>query len=159
MTIPGGPKPFIRHVHLTGDFAITEVTFTKWNTRQGASELSLHAQGQKVSDPKKEELPKVTGDISGHVELLDGVAHFSKLSYKVPGATADVHGTYSLNDEGIDLHGQLRVDTKFSKTAGGPKGLLTRATEGLFAAGNGKGEILPVKLAGTYDDPSYGLDK
>lgn len=43
-------------------------------------ELSLHAQGQKVSDPKKEELPKVTGEISRHVELLDGVAHFSKLS-------------------------------------------------------------------------------
>jgi len=39
------------------------------------------------------------------------------------------------------------------------KGLLTRATEGLFAKGKGKGEVLPVKLTGTYDDPSYGLDK
>jgi AsmA-like C-terminal region len=159
MTIPGGPKPFIRRVHLTGDFAITEVTFTKWKTRQGASELSLRAQGQKVSAPKKEELPKITGEISGHVDVLDGVAHFSNLSYKLPGAVANVRGTYSFNDEHIDLHGQLRVDTKFSKTSGGPKGLLTRATEGLFAKGNGNGEILPVKLTGTYDEPSYGLDK
>jgi len=51
------------------------------------------------------------------------------------------------------------VDTKFSKTAGGAKALLTRATEGLFAKGNGNGEILPVKLTGTYDHASYGLDK
>jgi hypothetical protein len=159
MTIPGGPKPFIRRVHLTGDFAITEVTFTKWKTRQGASELSLRAQGQKVSDPNKEELPTITGELSGHVELVDGVAHFSNLSYKLPGAIANVQGTYSFSDERIDLHGQLRVDTKFSKTASGPKGLLTRATEGLFAKGNGDGEILPVKLTGTYDDASYGLDK
>ena len=51
------------------------------------------------------------------------------------------------------------MDTKFSKTAGGPKGLLTRVTEGLFAKGKGNGETLPVKLTGTYDDPTYGLDK
>ena len=159
MTISGGPKPFIRRVHLTGDFGITEVTFAKAKTQQNVSELSLRAQGQKVPDPENAELPKITGELSGHVEVIDGVAHFSKLSYRVPGATADVHGTYSFNDERIDLHGQLRVDRKFSRTAGGPKGLLTRVTEGLFAKGSGTGEILSVKLTGTYDDPSYGLDK
>jgi hypothetical protein len=36
---------------------------------------------------------------------------------------------------------------------------LTRAAEGLLAKGRGKGEILPVKLTGTYGHPSYGLDK
>jgi AsmA-like C-terminal region len=159
ITISGGPKPFIQRVHLTGDFGITEVTFTKPKTQQNVSELSLRAQGQKVPDPKNAEWPKITGELSGHVELIDGVAHFSELSYKVPGATADAHGTYSFDDKRIDLHGQLRVDRRFSMTASGPKGLLTRVTEGLFAKGKGKGEILPVKLTGTYDDPSYGLDK
>jgi hypothetical protein len=73
MTIPRGPQPFIRRVHLTGDFGINEVTFTRHKTQPGASEK-----------------------------------------------------------------------------------LLTRTTEGLFAKGNGKGEILLVKLTGTYDDASYG---
>lgn len=159
LTVTGGPQPFIRRVHLTGDFGIAEVTFTKYKTQQRTSELSLRAQGQKVPEPDKERLPKITGEISGHVELIDGVAHFSNLSYKLPGAVANVRGTYRFQDERIDLHGELRVDTKFSKTSGGPKGLLTRATEGLFAKGKGKGEIFPVKLTGTYDDPSYGLDK
>lgn len=159
LTVTGGPQPFIRRVHLTGDFVITEVTFTKYKTQQRASELSLRAQGQKVPEPDKERLPKVTGEISGHVELIDGVAHFSNLSYKLPGAVANVRGTFSFQDERIDLHGQLQVDNKFSKTSGGPKALLTRATEGLFAKGKGKGEIFAVRLTGTYDVPSYGLDK
>jgi hypothetical protein len=37
--------------------------------------------------------------------------------------------------------------------------LVTRVIEPLFARGRGKGEILPVKLTGTYDHPSYGLDE
>jgi hypothetical protein len=93
------------------------------------------------------------------VELFDGVAHFSNLTYALPSAFADMHGTYSFNDERIDLHGKLRVDTKFSQTATGAKALLTRATEALLARSKGNGEILPVKMTGTYDHPSYGLDK
>ena len=44
-----------------------------------------------------------------------------------------MHGTYSLIDERVDLHGELKVDTKFSKTAKGVKVALTRAVELLAA--------------------------
>lgn len=159
VTIPGGPRPFMQRIRLRGDFGLSEVAFTKEKTQQGVSELSLRAQGRKVPDAQKEVLPRITGKIAGHVELVDGVAHFSNLSYTLPGALANMHGTYSFNDKRIDLHGTLRVDTKFSKTAGGPKALLTRAAEGLLAKGKGHGEILPVKLTGTYDRTPYGLDK
>lgn len=70
-----------------------------------------------------------------------------------------MHGTYSFIDERIDLHGQLEVDTKFSATSTGPKGLVTRVIQPLFARSLGKGEIVAVKLTGTYDHPSYGLDR
>jgi AsmA-like protein len=157
--IPGGARQFIQRVRLRGDFGLTDVAFTKEKTQYEVSELSLRAQGRKVPGGQNEALPKVTGKIVGHVELLDGVAHFSNLTYTLPGATANLHGTYSFIDERIDLHGDLTVETKFSATATGPKGLLTRAIEPLVAKARGKGEILPVKLTGTYDHPSYGLDK
>ena len=76
---------------------MTEVAFTKEKTQHGVSELSLRAQGQKVPDAQKEVLPKILGNLSGHVDLLDGVAHFSNLSYSLPGAIANMHGTYSFN--------------------------------------------------------------
>jgi AsmA-like C-terminal region len=159
VTIPGGARPFIQRVRLRGNFGLTDVAFTKEKTEQEVSELSLRAQGQKVADPQKQALPKVTGKIAGQVELLDGVAHFSNLTYVLPGAMAQLEGTYSFNDERIDLHGRLTVERKFSATATGPKGLLTRAIEPLIAKARGKGETLPVKLTGTYDHPSYGFDK
>jgi len=158
VTVPGGRPPFIQRVRLGGDFELTGVAFTKEKTQHGVSELSLRAQGQKLPD-EKEPLPKIPGNLSGHVDLFDGVAHFSKLSFTIPGAHASMHGTYSFMDETIDLHGQLEVETKFSATATGPKGLVTRVVEPLFAKSRGKGEILPVKLTGSYDHASYGLDK
>jgi hypothetical protein len=159
VTIPGGARRFIQRVRLSGDFGLTDVAFTKEKTQQEVTELSLRAQGQKVADPQKQAIPKRTGKIAGHVELLDGVAHFSNLTYALPGAMANLRGTYSFIDERIDLHGELTVETKFSATATGPKGFLTRAIEPLVAKARGKGEILPVKLTGTYDHPSYGIDK
>jgi len=158
LKVPGGTAPFLRRVWLAGDFELTGVGFTKEKSQRGADELSLRARGQKIPNDKVA-LPKILGTLSGHVELIDGVANFSTLTFALPGAVANVHGTYSFVDERVDLHGQLRVDTKFSKTAGGPKGLFTRASEALFAKSRGDGEILPVKMTGTYDQPSYGLDK
>jgi hypothetical protein len=158
VTVPGGRRPFLQRVRLGGDFELTGVTFTKEKTKHGVSELSLRAQGQKLPD-ENEPLPKILGNLSGHVDLFDGVAHFSNLSFTVPGAHASMHGTYSFIDETIELHGHLEVETKFSATATGPKGLVTRVVEPLFAKSRGKGEILPVKLTGSYDHASYGLDK
>jgi AsmA-like protein len=158
VSIPGGTQPFIRRVQLTGDFELTGVEFAKERSQRGTSELSLRAQGHKVPGGK-EPLPKIPGRLTGHVELSDGVAYFPNLTFILPGAVANVRGTYSFNDEHIDLHGQLRIDQKFSKTSSGPKGLITRATEALKARSNGDGEILPVKMTGTYDHPEYGLDK
>jgi hypothetical protein len=145
-------------VRLNGDFELIGIAFTKDESQHGVSELSLRAQGQKLPDAKQP-LPKIPGTLSGHVDLFNGVAHFSNLSYTVPGAHASMHGTYSFIDERIDLHGQLEVETKFSATATGAGRLVTRVIEPLFARGRGKGEILPVKLTGIYDHPSYGLDK
>ena len=49
---------------------------------------------------------------------------------------------------------------KFSKTAHSlPAHVITWASEKLFGKSAGTGEILNVKLTGTYDHPSFGLQK
>jgi hypothetical protein len=159
LTIPGGPQPFIRRVHLLGDFGITSATFTHDDTQQKLNNLSLRSQGQKISDDNREDSPKALSSLQGQVELRDGVAHFTELLFTIPGASAHMHGTYSLIDQRVDLHGELKVDTKFSKTAKGVKVALIKAVELLAASSKGNGEVLPVKLTGTYSHPSYGLDK
>jgi len=146
-------------VRLRGDFGITGGTFMHDDTQKKLNDLSLRTQGQKISDDNKEDSPKALSNLRGQVEVLDGIVHFTDLSFTIPGASARMHGTYSLIDEHVDLHGELRVDTKFSKTEKGVKVALTRAVELLAARSKGNGEVLPVKLTGTYSHPSYGLDK
>ncbi len=83
--------------------------------------------------------------------------HRALLDYQT---LANMQGAYNLNDERVNLQGDLMVDKKFSKTAQGlPTHVITWAGEKLFAKSTGAGEILPIKLTGTYDHPSFGIRK
>jgi hypothetical protein len=99
----------------------------------------------------------VLTDLKGQVVLLGGTAHFSDLSFKIPGAEAQMHGTYNIITHKVDLHGKMRVDTKISKTASGFKSLLLKVMDPIFKKKK-KGEIVPVHIAGTYEKPQFGLD-
>jgi hypothetical protein len=68
-----------------------------------------------------------------------------------------MHGTYNLISHKIDLHGQLKVDTKISNTTSGTKAILLKMMDPLFKKRR-KGEVLPVRISGTYEHPAFGLD-
>jgi hypothetical protein len=68
-----------------------------------------------------------------------------------------MHGTYSILNYKIDLHGMMQVDTKISKTSSGIKSLFLKVMDPLFKKRK-KGEIVPVHIAGTYEKPQFGLD-
>ena len=90
--------------------------------------------------------------------MVGGLAHFSDLSFTIPGAHARMQGAYDiLISHKIDLHGKLHVDTRISKTSTGFKSLLLKMMDPIFKKKN-KGEIVPVHIAGTYEKPEFGLD-
>lgn len=68
-----------------------------------------------------------------------------------------MHGTYNLITHHIDLRGQLNVDSKLSNTTSGGKAFLLKIMDPFFKKRK-KGEILPVRISGTYENPSFGLD-
>ena len=151
--IPPGKEEFLKKVKLRGSFGIGSGTFSKTSTQEGVNKLSAGARGEK--DPVDPET--VLTDLTGQVNLLGGVSTFSDLSFTVPGAAARMHGTYDLLNHKVDLHGQLQVDSKISNTERGAKALLLKAIEPFFKKKN-KGEIVPVRISGTYEHPSFGLD-
>jgi hypothetical protein len=159
VVIPGGKQQFIQRIRLQGEFKIDGATFTKPDTQAKVNTLSLRAVGQKV--PKSAaDIPDPPASLQGQVDLLDAVAHFSQVSFFVPGALANMQGAYNFNDEGVNFQGELKVDKKFSKTAQSlPTHAITWAGEKLFAKNTGAGETLRVKLTGTYDHPSFRLQK
>lgn len=160
VSIPPGKTPFLERVELHGTFGIDAGTFSQSSTQEGVNRLSVGAtRDDKVRKPVGEqgELETVLSDLKGQVVLRDGTARFSNLSFSVPGALAQMDGTYNLITEKIDLHGMLRTDSAPSNTTHGVKSVLMKALDPFFKK-NRAGYAMPVKVTGTYEHPIFGLD-
>ena len=158
VSLPPGQKPFLTKVELQGDFGIDAGSFTKSDTQQGVNSLSQGALGDKNHKTEDDSDPRnVLSDLKGHVSLRNGIATFSNLSFGVPGALAQMQGTYNLISEKIDLHGTLKTEAEVSKTTHGIKALMLKVLDPFFK-NKPSGYLAPVKITGTYDHPTFGLD-
>ncbi len=155
VSIPPGRRPFLKKVELEGDFGVDAGTFSNLATQQGVNHLSQGARGEPQVEAKNE--GTALSDLKGHVVLKDGTANLSNLSFTVPGASAHMHGTYDLIGEKIDLHGTLKTDSSPSKTSSGAKAMILKVLQPFFKK-NRAGYEMPVKITGTYEHPSFGLD-
>ncbi len=160
VSIPPGKRPFLKKVGLQGDFGIDAGSFTKFETQQGVNKLSEGARGEEdhhEPDKSEPEAETVLSGMKGHVVLKDGTARFSKLSFNVPGALAQLQGTYNLISQQIDLRGTLKTDSEPSKTTHGAKAFILKLLDPWFKKKHA-GYLMPVKITGTYSHPSFGLD-
>jgi len=160
VSIPPDRRPFLEKVELQGDFGIDAGSFTKPDTQEGVNRLSEGALGEEDhhKTEKDEAGPETAlSDLKGHVLLRDGTARFSNLSFSVPGALAQLQGTYNLVTEKIDLRGTLKTDSEPSNTTHGMKALMLKVLDPFFKKKH-VGYVMPVKITGTYQHPSFGLD-
>jgi len=150
--IPPGDRPFLERVRLNGSFGVDDGSFSTPETQRDVDALSAGARGRNKEDPET-----VLTDLKGNVDLSDGVAKFSDLAFGVPGANSRMQGTYNIVNHKIDLHGQMRIDTRISQTSSGMKSFFLKVMDSFFKKKN-KGEIVPVHILGTYEKPLFGLD-
>lgn len=160
VALPPGERPFLRKLELQGDFGINSGTFTKASTQKDINHLSDGSLGEedRHSAAKDEENAEaVLSGLRGHVELNDGTARFSNLSFSVPGALAQMHGTYNLISEKIDLHGTLEMHSEPSDATQGIKAVMLKVLAPFFKK-KPIGYVLPIEITGTYSHPSFRLD-
>lgn len=154
-TIPPDQGPFLRKVQLEGDFGIDSAQFTNSQTQQTVDKLSEHGRGEK-EDAHDADPERVLSDLKGHVLLKNGMATFTNLSFGVPGAVAQLQGTYDLISERIDLRGTLQLQAKLSDATSGVKSFLIKALDP-FLKSNRPGVPLPISITGTYQHPTYKI--
>jgi AsmA-like C-terminal region len=147
-----GKRPFLKKVELKGEFGINSGDFTAPQTQENVNKLSAEARAENDRDPGT-----ALSDLKGNVTAHNGRAEFSYLSFTIAGAFAIMQGTYDLISEKINLHGVLRLDSSLSHTEHGPRALLLKALQPFFKR-HGKGSKVAVKITGTYDHPSFGVD-
>ncbi len=128
-------------------------------TQARVDTLSQKALGEKArNDSDTGDPGRVIFQLAGYVELRDATATFKNFRFAVPGASADMHGTYNLESRAVDLHGTLRTDEEFSDMTSGFKSVALRPFDVFFRRKHA-GAVMPVHLMlGTYDAPEAGLD-
>jgi hypothetical protein len=163
ISVPAQGKPFLTELNLLGDFGIGEGTFTKPSMQTRVDAMSQSARGEKKDqskakpDAEADDPENVVLNLRGHVEVRDGVAKFTTLSFDVPGASAHMDGSYNLLNEQIDFHGMLKTDAQLSQETTGIKSALLKPLDPLFKRKKA-GAAVPVKMTGTYRDPHFGFD-
>ena len=151
--LPSGPEPVIRRLNLDGRFGISSARFTDLEVQRKVNELSQRASVDKDENSNDE---KVVSNLSGRFKLNNSNATFSQLSFRVPGASVTLDGSFGLLNEKVDFQGKLKMDAKLSQTTTGVKSVFLKVVDPFFRK-NGK-TVLPIKINGTLDQPQFGLD-
>jgi AsmA-like C-terminal region len=131
VSIPPGRRPFLEKVELQGDFGIDAGSFTKSDTQEGVNRLSegaLSEEDHHKTEKDKDDSETVLSDLKGHVLLRDGTARFSNLSFSVPGALAQLQGTYNLvsswmqwmKERRSNRHAEMTARCSGEPTSGSP---------------------------------------
>jgi hypothetical protein len=150
-----GKDPFLKRVQLEGDFGIESARFTSEETQTSVNKLSTAGQGQ---GDQTDNPDRVLSDLEGHVVTKDGIATFTGLRFRVPGARAKMNGTFNLITQKVDLKGMLYMDAKLPEATSGIKSFLLKAIDPFLKKNRRGGARIPVSITGTYQKPSYHAD-
>ncbi len=154
LVLPPGTRDVVDKLRLDGRFAIGTARFTNLDVQKKVNELSHRGRG-KTPDEKQD---GVVSDFKGRFKLADGTLALPGLTFNVLGAGVSLAGSYGLRSETLDFRGTLFMDAKVSQTTTGFKRVLLMAVDPLFKK-TGGGSAIPIKITGTRNDPSFGLDK
>ena len=144
----------IEKLRLNGQFVIKDAKFLRSLIQDRLDQMSRQAQGQ----PKNQEIDEVVSMMSGRFALANELITMRDLAFGIPGADVKLNGTYNLNNEAIDFHGDLRLQAKLSQTQTGWKRLALKPVDPFFAK-NGAGLYTKIKITGTRKEPKLGREK
>jgi len=153
LVLPPGEEDVVRKLQLDGRFGLTRTRFSSDTVQDKINELSHRGSGR----VQEKEIASVSSRFGGRFKLGGGNLAIPDVKFDVPGTTVQLAGNYALEAETIDFTGTLFMDAKVSETQTGVKRLLLKIVDPLFARGDGS--AIPIRINGTRNDPSFGLDR
>ena len=152
--IPEKDEDLLERLQIAGQFDVSNAEFTSDSVQGKINGLSRRGEGQ----PKATDLGTAHSELKGAFKVGSGQVAFSQLEFQVPGASIRLAGSYNMDGGQMDFRGKLRLQAKLSQTMTGAKSFFLRAVDPFFKGKDGAGTELPIKISGTKDQPSFGLD-
>lgn len=140
-------------LNLAGRFGIRGAQFTSASVQGKIDGLSRRGRGE----PKAIDEESSVSSLKGAFKMKNGAISFSELTFGVPGAIVALNGSYDLQTEALDFKGALRLQAKLSQTTTGVKSFLLKVADPLFKRKDA-GTVLAIKVTGTREKPSFGVD-
>jgi hypothetical protein len=153
LAIPPGDVDIAQKMTLEGKFQAVSAHFSQLDIQEKVNKLSHGGQGE----PEARATDTVASDFGGRFKLANGVMTFRDSTFRVPGVSIALDGRYGLLDEAMEFHGTARLEAKLSQTTTGFKSFLLKAVDPFFRKKDA-GAVIPIKITGTRDKPSFGLD-
>ena len=159
IVIPPGHDDVLNKLDLDGQFRLLSAKFTSPELAGRLNTLSDRASGisKKEEEEGKGAHGNVASNLQGVFKLDQGVTTFSRLSFSVPGALVQLHGSYNLRSGKIDMQGTFGMQATLAETQSGIKSLLLRPLDPMFKK-KGAGFEVPLKITGTREHPEIGVD-
>ncbi|QOY87323.1 AsmA family protein [Paludibaculum fermentans] len=155
VVLPPGQGEIADRLRLKGAFQLVDALFSRADVQEGLDSLSRRAQGQ----PQNEELGEIPSQMSGEFEMGGGRIDFSKLGFEIPGAEVELTGNYVFHSQELDFHGTARMQARLSQMMKSRWKRLALKPVDPFFAKDGYGVVAKIKITGTREKPSFGLDR
>jgi hypothetical protein len=154
--VPTGHElKFLQRLQVDGDFNVPAERLVNRNNEQKLSAFSLRAQGIKSSpaaadsnDSSPSSSTDVLSSLSGHAKLRDGVLSTQRITFQIPGASADLNGSFNLRDKTVHLIGDVRMQSDISHVTTGFKSVLLKPLIPFFKKGKA-GAVIPIAVTGS----------
>jgi hypothetical protein len=157
ITIPPGHEEVLDKLHLDGRFELAQAEFASPQIEQRLVTLSDRARGITKKEEGQEPPSTVASNFEGRFQLNNGVTRFSVLQFSVPGAAIQLHGSYNLRTQAMDMNGRFRMQATLSETQSGVKHWLLMPFDKLFEK-DGSGFEVPITVSGTREHPEIGTE-
>jgi hypothetical protein len=139
---------FLHRLHVNGVFDVPAERVTNQKTEKSLTDFSHRAQGKKDSDSgEKPANADTLSSLKGPAQIQDGTAMSRHVTFRIPGAQADLGGTFNFHTKIVHMVGNLRMDTDISHTATGFKSFLLKPLAPFFKKKNA-GALIPIAVTG-----------
>jgi hypothetical protein len=150
---PSSEGRFFHRLRVVGAFDVPAERATDSNTEKSLTDFSYRAQDKKEPDAPKdssqrESATDALSSMSGPASIRDEIVTTSGVLFQVPGAEANLKGTFVIHTRAVHLTGDLRMHSDISHTATGFKSLLLKPLAPFFRKQHA-GAVVPIAVIGT----------
>lgn len=142
---------FLDRLRMDGGFEVPAQRITNFSVEKKLTAFSARAQGagsiEREAGNPQDAAADVVSSLAGRATIRHGVLSTDRLTFEVPGAVANLKGTYNFRGGAVHLTGDMKMDADISHATTGFKSALLKPLAPFFKKKKA-GAVVPIAVTG-----------